>query len=195
MVIDFLLASQLIIWTGLILIISALYVLSRQVALLSKRVPSVGALAVNNKIAFHMRAPGFEKANIEGKVVVVGGSKKKDQLLFFIDIACPICRSLVQTVKKVAPKETTDLVFISDGKTFGQHLDFYRRSNLMPCDYLISEEIGKAYGIGKVPYAVLVGANGKIITFGIVNNREHIESLFQAGEDGVGSLQEYVRKQ
>ena len=192
---DFLLASQFIIWTGLILIIFALYVLSRQVALLSERVPSVGALAINNKIAFHTIAPGFEKASIEGNVVVVGGSREKDQLLFFIDIGCPICRSLVHTVKKVAYEESTELVFISDGKSFGQHFDFYRRLTLMPCDYLISEEIGQAYGIGKVPYAVLIGANGKIITFGIVNNREHIESLFQAREDGVDSLQEYLRKQ
>jgi uncharacterized protein YuzE len=41
----------------------------------------------------------------------------------------------------------------------------------------------------------LIGAHGKIITFGIVNNREHIESLFQAREDGVDSLQEFFRKQ
>ena len=61
---DFLLASQFVIWTGLILIICALYVLSRQVALLSKRVPSVGALAVKNKIAFHTRAHRLEKASI-----------------------------------------------------------------------------------------------------------------------------------
>ena len=50
------------------------------------------------------------------------------------------------------------------------------------------------YGIGKVPYTVLIGAHGKIASFGIVNNREHIESLFQAREDGVDSLQEYFRK-
>ena len=75
---DFLLASQFVIWTGLILIICALYVLSRQVALLSKRVPSVGALAVNNKISFHTRAPRFEKASIEDKVVLVGGTREKD---------------------------------------------------------------------------------------------------------------------
>ena len=192
---DFLLASQFIIWMGLILIICALYVLSRQVALLSKRVPSVGALAVNNKIAFHTKAPGFEKVSIEGKVVFVGGSREKDQLLFFVDVGCPVCRSLVQTVKKVAYEESVDLVFVSDGESVDKHLDFYRSLTLTPCDYLVSEEIGRAYGIGKVPYAVLIGANGKIITFGIVNNREHIESLFQAREDGVDSLQEYFRKQ
>ena len=90
---DFLLAAQFIIWIGLILIICALYVLSRQVALLSKRVPSVGALAVNNKIAFHTKAPVFENASIEGKVVFVGGSREKDQLLFFVDAGCPVCRS------------------------------------------------------------------------------------------------------
>ena len=192
---DFLLASQFIIWIGLILIICALYVLSRQVALLSKRVPSVGALAVNNKIAFRTKAPGFEKVSIEGKVVFVGGSREKDQLLFFIDVGCPVCRSLVQTVKKVAYEESVGLVFISDGESVDQHLHFYRSLALRPCAYLISEEIGRAYGIGKVPYAVLIGANGRIITFGIVNNREHIESLFQAREDGVDSLQEYFGKQ
>ena len=195
MVTDFLLASQFIIWIGLILIICALYALSRQVAVLSKRVPSVGALAVNNRIVSQAEAPGFKKVSIEGNIVVVGGTRGRDQLLFFLDIGCPICRSLVQTVKKVAHEESADLVFVSDGESVRQHLEFCRSSNLMPCDYLISEEVGEAYGIGKVPYAVLIGANGNIITFGIVNNREHIESLFQAREDGVDSLQEYFRKQ
>ena len=60
--------------------------------------------------------------------------------------------------KESRQEESVDLVFISDGEILDQHLDFYRRSNLMPCDYLISEEIGQAYGIGKVPYAVLIGA-------------------------------------
>ena len=192
---DLLLASQFIMWTGLIFIICALYVLSRQVAVLSKRVPPVGALAVNNRIAFQAEAPGFEKASIEGNFVAVGGTRGRDQLLFFLDIGCPICRSLVQTVKKVAHEESADLVFVSDGESVRQHLEFCRKSNLMPCDYLISEEVGQAYGVGKVPYAALIGPNGNIITFGIVNSREHLESLFQAREDGVDSLQEYFRKQ
>ena len=195
MVTDFLLASQFIIWIGLILIICALYALSRQVAVLSKRVPSVGALAVNNRIVSQAEAPGFEKVSIEGNIVAVGGTRGRDQLLFFLDIGCPICRSLVQTVKKVAHEESADLVFVSDGESVGQHLEFCRKSNLMPCDYLISEEVGQAYGVGKVPYAALIGPNGNIITFGIVNSREHLESLFQAREDGVDSLQEYFRKQ
>ena len=73
---DFLLASQfLVIWTGLILIICALYVLSRQVALLSKEFHLWVRWPSTIKSLF-IRAPTFEKASIEGKVVVVGGIER-----------------------------------------------------------------------------------------------------------------------
>ena len=47
------------------------------------------------------------------------------------------------------------------------------------------------YQVGKLPYAVLVDEAGIIRSKGLVSSREHIESLFEAKERGVASVQEY----
>ena len=60
--------------------------------------------------------------------------------------------------------------------------------------YVVGPEIGMTYQIGKLPYAVLIDADGVLRAKGLVNNREHLESLFEAQAMGVGSLQEYMRQ-
>jgi hypothetical protein len=41
---------------------------------------------------------------------------------------------------------------------------------------------------------VLLDPNGTITSLGIVNNREHLESLFAAKEVGAGTVQQYVHE-
>ena len=60
--------------------------------------------------------------------------------------------------------------------------------------YVVSEILGKTYGVSKLPYAVLIDEQGKIASMGIVNSREHLESLFEAKEHKVASIQEYMNK-
>jgi methylamine dehydrogenase accessory protein MauD len=61
--------------------------------------------------------------------------------------------------------------------------------------YLYSETVGRRYAVGKLPYAVLLDRAGMILSFGIVNNREHLESLFVANDIGTGTVQQYVALQ
>jgi methylamine dehydrogenase accessory protein MauD len=51
-----------------------------------------------------------------------------------------------------------------------------------------------AFHVSKLPFAVLIDKDGVIRAKGLVNSREQIESLFNAMEFGVKSLQEYVAK-
>ena len=48
------------------------------------------------------------------------------------------------------------------------------------------------YRISKLPYAVLIGEDGRIRGKGLVNTREQLESLFTAKETGVASIQEFI---
>ena len=59
-------------------------------------------------------------------------------------------------------------------------------------DYVISEVVGRSYGVGKLPYGVLIDDRGIVASLGIVNSREHLESLFEAKALGVASIQEYL---
>ena len=46
--------------------------------------------------------------------------------------------------------------------------------------------------MGKLPYGVLINNQGLIASLGIVNSREHLESLFEAERMGVASIQDYL---
>ena len=52
--------------------------------------------------------------------------------------------------------------------------------------------VGITLGIGKLPHAVLIDAEGVIRSSGIVNSREHLESLLVAQETGWASMQDYL---
>ena len=75
------------------------------------------------------------------------------------------------------------------------HAAFVREFDLQQFPYISSEILGRSYGVSKLPYAVLIDENGRIASMGIINSREHLESLFESRELGVGSIQEYFRKQ
>ena len=57
---------------------------------------------------------------------------------------------------------------------------------------VLSPIVGITLGIGKLPHAVLIDAEGVIRSSGIVNSREHLESLLVAEETGYASMQDYL---
>ena len=86
-----------------------------------------------------------------------------------------------------------DVAFASDGIQ-EKHSAFIKANQLESFPYLLSTDLGVTYRVGKLPYAVLLDATGVIRANGLVNSREHLESLFEAMERGVASLQEYMGK-
>ena len=61
--------------------------------------------------------------------------------------------------------------------------------------YVNSPQVGMAFQVGKLPYAVLIDAQGIIRAKGLVNSREHLESLIVAEETGFGTIQAYLAVQ
>jgi methylamine dehydrogenase accessory protein MauD len=51
------------------------------------------------------------------------------------------------------------------------------------------------YRIDKLPYAVLLDDAGMIAAKGLVNSREHFESLIVAKETGYATIQSYLKSQ
>mgnify|MGYP003478317918 FL=1 len=48
------------------------------------------------------------------------------------------------------------------------------------------------YQVSRLPFAVLIDETGTLRARGIINSREHLESLFEAKRLGVASLQDYM---
>jgi methylamine dehydrogenase accessory protein MauD len=126
----------------------------------------------------------------------VGKAGDKSQLLFFLAPDCPVCNELTPALKSAAKAESDwlDVVLASDGEL--DHRAYAQRKGLQNFPYVVSEILGKTYGVAKLPYAVLIDEAGTIASMGIINSREHLESLFEAKERKVASIQEYMdRKQ
>jgi methylamine dehydrogenase accessory protein MauD len=101
---------------------------------------------------------------------------------------------LLPVVTKIAKEERgwLDLVFASDGGTRNEHEAYVVDRQLQAFAYVVSQELGVAFQVGKLPYAALLDESGVLVAKGLVNSREHLESLFEAKRLGVASLNEYM---
>jgi len=83
-----------------------------------------------------------------------------------------------------------DVILASDGDSLEQR-QFVRSQGLVGIPYVVSAALGLTYQVGRLPFAALLDEQGILRARGLVNSREHLESLFEAKRLGVASLQEY----
>ena len=95
-------------------------------------------------------------------------------------------------LKKLARDERTwmEVILASDGE-YAEQREFVRLQGLDGIPYVVSAALGLAYQVSRLPFAALLDERGIQRARGLVNSREHLESLFEAKRLGVASLQEY----
>ncbi len=189
-----LLISTALLWILMLGVIVALWALARQVGVLYERIAPLGALVTDSGPKLGEPAPRFELPALNGARIAVGGERPKSQLLFFLSPTCPVCKKLLPVLKSAshAERDWLDVVLASDGEAT-QHLGFYGEFRLNEFPYLLSADLGMTYRVSRLPYAVLIDERGIIRAKGMINTREHLESLFNAKELGVGTVQHYLR--
>ncbi len=188
-----LLISQVMVWVAVIALAVAVLALARQVGVLHERIAPGGALALGRGPQTGESAPRLTVRTLAGGTVEIGGPLPAGplRLLFFVSPTCPICKSLLPTVKTFAQSERLDLLLIGDGDP-DQQLEMVRRQVIDPDRFANAPEVGRAFQVAKLPYAVLISEAGVIAAQGLVNSREHLESLVTAYELGLRSVQEYL---
>lgn len=190
-----LLVSQIMLWIAVIALAVAVLALARQVGVLHERIAPVGALALGRGPQTGESAPRLTVRTLAGGTVDIGGPVPDGplRLLFFVSPTCPICKSLLPTVKAFAQSERLDLLLIGDGDS-DQQLQMAQRHGVELERFANAPEVGRAFQVAKLPYAVLISAAGVIAAQGLVNSREHLESLVTAYELGLRSVQEYLAR-
>jgi len=118
----------------------------------------------------------------------------RSRLLLFVSPSCPVCKKLLPIARSFASAEHLEVVLVGDGEPAEQRamIEEFRLEHL---PYVNSPQVGMAFQVGKLPYAVLIDAQGVIRAKGLVNNREHLESLIVAEETGFGTIQAYLDAQ
>ncbi|MGQ0698246.1 MAG: methylamine dehydrogenase [Panacagrimonas sp.] len=192
-----LLISNILLWVGLATMSLIVLALARQIGVLHERIAPAGALALNSRLTPGAAAPMLSLRALDGRVLEIGGPRAslRSQLLFFVSPDCPVCKSLLPVLKSAAQAEGAwlDVALASDGEE-QPHAAYVATHGLEPFAYVVSRELGQRYGVSKLPYACLIDETGRIAALGIVNSREHLESLFEAKERKVASIQDYFAR-
>lgn len=192
-----LLVSNVLLWVAVVALAAVVVALVRQIGVLHERVFPVGALVMPGGPKVGAAAPAMTATDLGGRAVAIGGADAggRRTLLFFVSPTCPVCKTLLPVVRGLAGAATPParLVLASDGDP-AEHRAFAARAGLGDLPYVVSSDLGLAYQVGKLPYAVLIDADGTLLAKGLVNTREHVESLFEAARLGVASMQEWLQE-
>lgn len=194
--VEALIISNILLWIVIVIMGLMLFALVRQIGVLYERVAPAGALMINQNLKVGGEAPSLDLQDIKGGLVTIGGVPEngKSKLLFFVSPTCPVCKTLLPVVKSAtkSEKDWLEVILASDGEN-NDHNAYINEHKLEQFIYISSEILGRSYGVSKLPYAVLIDEQGKIASMGIINSREHLESLFESKERGVASIQEYIK--
>ena len=190
-----LLVSNAILWCLVIALVVVVVALARQVGILHERVAPAGALMPTNGPKVGELTAAQVYTDLQGAAVTIGGASAEGTatLVLWVSPTCPVCRMLLPTAVSLAKRERLRLVLASDGENIAQHRAYVADLALDSCPYIVSQALGMDYAVSKLPFAVLIGIDGVLASKGLVNTREHLESLCESMGSGIASLQDYAR--
>jgi methylamine dehydrogenase accessory protein MauD len=190
---DGLVVAVSLLWILVVALSIAVFALARQVGILYERIAPMGALITDSGPSVGETVPRFDLASLDGRSVAIGVQGARSQLVFFLSPTCPVCKRLLPILSSVAAAERSwlDIVLASDGNV-AEHRAFVVQRKLQSFPYVLSKELGMAFRVSRLPYAALIDHAGVVRAKGLINNREQLESLFNARDLGVASVQSYL---
>jgi methylamine dehydrogenase accessory protein MauD len=189
-----LIASNAILWLLVIVLALTVLALARQVGVLHERVAPAGALSPTSGPKPGELVAEQDTPDINGQPVTIGGAAERPTLLLWISPTCPVCKVLVPTAIALARDEHLRLLFASDGAGAERHRQFILSLGIGDYPYLLSEPLGRRFEVSRLPFAALIAADGTLAGKGLVNTREHLESLVESMETGIHTLQDYLQQ-
>lgn len=191
--------SNIILWLVVLILSMLVFALTRQVGILHERVAPAGALQPTTGPKVGELTKDIQINSLQGEPITIGGPNKDSLalLILFISPTCPVCKTLVPTAKSLVKSENKriKLAFGSDGEDIEQHKTYIRDLEIETYPYFVSQTVGMYYQVSKLPFAILIGQDGTLQSKGLVNTREHLESLIESMDSGVATVQEYVNTQ
>jgi methylamine dehydrogenase accessory protein MauD len=187
--------SNLILWVLVSALALVVLALTRQVGILHERISPVGALMLAKGLKVGEQAPRVAVTDLNDRPLVIGEPRSDglSLLLLFVSPTCPVCKSLIPLIKSTKQAERTwvEIVLASDGEVMAQR-SYVASQQLHDFRYVVSAPLGISYQVSRLPFAALIDADGVLRARGLINSREHLESLFEAKRLGVASLQDYL---
>jgi methylamine dehydrogenase accessory protein MauD len=187
-----LLLSHIILWVVVALLAAVTLAAVRQIGLIHQRIPPVGARMAPAGPAIGDEAPMFDQPDVLGRRTSLGSKKGRKTLMLFVSTHCSTCQEIAPAIRSIARSEAAmfDTILVSDG-SMQDVLTYVRNHRLSPIPVILSGELHQAYDVVTTPFGLVINEHQKVVTKGIVNNIEHLESLVRAAELGVDSFETF----
>ncbi|HZT03967.1 MAG TPA: methylamine dehydrogenase accessory protein MauD [Steroidobacteraceae bacterium] len=190
-----LIVSNVLLWVLVLALAAVVLALVRQIGVLHERIGPAGALLLKRGLKVGQPVPALALTDLNGRSVTIGTSSEsaRSTLLVFLSPTCPICKLLLPVLKSSRASESAwlELILASDGAE-DEHRRFVAANGLEEIPYVLSAELGMRFLVERLPFAAVIDEGGVLRARGLINSREHLESLFEAKRLGVASLQEFL---
>jgi len=176
-----LILSTVALWIVVAVEAMAILVLVRQLGLLYRRIPPVGARMDANGPGIGDLVPPMIVTDLAETRIEVGGTRGTRQLVVFVAPNCTDCADLAPALRSVwrSDRKETGLIVISIDGDPDANRAFVANNGLGRIPFALSPRAGIVYGVSSTPYALLVDADGRLMQKGVVNHLEHLESLLE----------------
>ena len=96
--------SNVVLWVAVVALSLVVLALARQIGVLHERVAPAGALTTRAGPAPGEAAPALDVTTLDGRSLRVGGVSERGRrtLLFFLSPTCPVCKTVLPSVLRVA---------------------------------------------------------------------------------------------
>jgi methylamine dehydrogenase accessory protein MauD len=188
--------SNVLLWVLAVALAAVVLALVRQIGVLHERIGPAGALLLKRGLQVGQPVPSMSLTDLSGRSVTIGAPSDsgRSTLLVFLSPTCPVCKLLLPVVKSSRTSESAwlELILASDGVE-DEHRRFIAANKLEEIPYVLSAELGMSFQVERLPFAAVIDEGGILRARGLINSREHLESLFEAKRLGVASLQEFLQ--
>lgn len=169
--------------------------LTRQVRQLFREVAPAGALTGSKGLQPGDTCPAGPFRLLNG-AAFSPSDRRETMLLLFVSATCPVSRKIIPIAQDFCRKEHVSLVFAGDDAV-GIQERFAKNAGIRADRFINDPVLGRVLEVDKLPAAFLLSSEGVILSRGLVNSREHLESLLNAWESGFTTVQDYIthRKQ
>lgn len=182
------LVSYISLWFVVALEGLMLMVVLRQIGMLLVGRAPRGARAVDVGPRVGEKFPEVIREDLEGQLVNIGTETKHDILLIFVSAGCPACVNLMIGVAALASntkKEDLEIVLMSAEDRW-PHRDSEKR--IKGVHYVVFPDYVNTFKVGLTPFAYLIDKHGVVLTKGMVNDIQHLESLLNTRDVGAPTV-------
>jgi methylamine dehydrogenase accessory protein MauD len=173
------LASHVLHWVITICLVLVILVISRQIGLMHRRLMPASARIENLGPEIGTKIPESIFQDINGHQIDLSSHSEKLKMLIFISVGCITCQELMPAVKSIrkSEKKYLDVYLFSLSDDEKSNRNFIRSNGLEDVSFIVEREVGRKYNVMSPPYAILVDAGNIVITKGVVNHLDHLESI------------------